>query len=113
MRGTVRSTDPKTVSAAHRAWLCCTQFARAQGLCSAAGSRTPHTCSDSAQVGNLKEICPGIELVQGDLLSDNGWDDAAKGCKFVVHMASPFFFGAHMGAARCPAAQRMTSWPLS
>ena len=31
-----------------------------------------------------------IELVEADLGSDNGWDDAVKGVDFVQHVASPF-----------------------
>ncbi|MDA5093235.1 aldehyde reductase [Aliiroseovarius sp. KMU-50] len=31
-----------------------------------------------------------LTIVELDLTSDRGWDDAAKGCDFVMHMASPF-----------------------
>ncbi|EGC29048.1 hypothetical protein DICPUDRAFT_51509 [Dictyostelium purpureum] len=31
-----------------------------------------------------------IEFVEADLLSDNGWGDAVKGCKYILHVASPF-----------------------
>ncbi|EGC29045.1 hypothetical protein DICPUDRAFT_159425 [Dictyostelium purpureum] len=31
-----------------------------------------------------------IEFVEADLLSDNGWSDAVKGCKYILHVASPF-----------------------
>jgi nucleoside-diphosphate-sugar epimerase len=30
-----------------------------------------------------------FELVAADLMSDGGWDDAVRGCRFVLHMASP------------------------
>ena len=30
-----------------------------------------------------------LELVAADLLSDDGWDDAVKGCQYVLHVASP------------------------
>lgn len=30
-----------------------------------------------------------FELVAADLMSDVGWDDAVRGCRFVLHMASP------------------------
>ena len=30
-----------------------------------------------------------LELVAADLMSDAGWDDAVRGCRFVLHMASP------------------------
>lgn len=34
---------------------------------------------------------PGrVELVEADLLSDSGWDDAMSGCHGVLHLASPF-----------------------
>jgi nucleoside-diphosphate-sugar epimerase len=32
----------------------------------------------------------GIEFVAADLTRDNGWDDAVKGCRYVLHVASPF-----------------------
>ena len=31
-----------------------------------------------------------LSFADADLLSDEGWDDAMKGCTFVVHVASPF-----------------------
>ncbi|EGC29044.1 hypothetical protein DICPUDRAFT_84906 [Dictyostelium purpureum] len=31
-----------------------------------------------------------IEFVEADLSSDNGWGDAVKGCKYILHVASPF-----------------------
>ncbi|NDV88016.1 NAD-dependent epimerase/dehydratase family protein [Aurantimonas aggregata] len=31
-----------------------------------------------------------LEIIEADLLSDAGWAEAAAGCRFVVHMASPF-----------------------
>lgn len=38
------------------------------------------------------EIDPkdNLEFCALDLLSDDGWDDAMKGCEFVMHVASPF-----------------------
>ena len=38
------------------------------------------------------EIDPkdNLEFCELDLLSDNGWNDAMKGCEFVMHVASPF-----------------------
>lgn len=30
-----------------------------------------------------------FELVAADLMSDDGWDAAVRGCRFVLHMASP------------------------
>ena len=34
-----------------------------------------------------------LEVVAADLLSDHGWDDAVKGCQYVLHVASPFVVG--------------------
>lgn len=31
-----------------------------------------------------------LTFAEADLLSDKGWAEAAQGCRFVVHMASPF-----------------------
>ena len=33
-----------------------------------------------------------LSFVVLDLLKDDGWDDAAKGCKYTIHVASPFPF---------------------
>ena len=35
-----------------------------------------------------------LAFVQADLLSDTGWPDAAHGCDYVLHIASPFPFEA-------------------
>lgn len=32
----------------------------------------------------------GLELVEADLTRDEGWQGAAEGCRYVLHMASPF-----------------------
>lgn len=52
------------------------------------------TLSKSAQVIEAikKEVEPkdNLEFCELDLLSDDGWDDAVKGCAFVMHVASPF-----------------------
>ena len=39
-----------------------------------------------------KEVDPkdNLEFCELNLLNDKGWDDAAKGCDFVMHVASPF-----------------------
>lgn len=34
-----------------------------------------------------------LELVEADLLADAGWDDAMAGCRYVLHVASPFPLG--------------------
>jgi nucleoside-diphosphate-sugar epimerase len=31
----------------------------------------------------------GLDLVEADLTRDDGWDDAVRGCKYVLHVASP------------------------
>lgn len=40
-----------------------------------------------------KEVDPtgSLEFCELDLLKDDGWDDANKGCKYVMHVASPFY----------------------
>ncbi|UYV78182.1 hypothetical protein LAZ67_16000386, partial [Cordylochernes scorpioides] len=38
----------------------------------------------------LTELFPSLELVAADLIKDDGWVDAVKGCKSVIHVASPF-----------------------
>lgn len=32
----------------------------------------------------------GVEVVQADLIADDGWDAAVAGCEYVLHVASPF-----------------------
>ena len=31
-----------------------------------------------------------LSFVELDLLKDEGWNEAAKGCKYIIHVASPF-----------------------
>jgi dihydroflavonol-4-reductase len=31
-----------------------------------------------------------LEFVEADLLQDEGWEEAAAGCRYVIHIASPF-----------------------
>jgi len=31
-----------------------------------------------------------LSFVELDLLKDDGWNEAAKGCKYIMHVASPF-----------------------
>ena len=31
-----------------------------------------------------------LSFVELDLLQDDGWDIAARGCKYIMHVASPF-----------------------
>lgn len=34
-----------------------------------------------------------LNFVEADLLQDAGWDEAARGCDYVLHVASPFIVG--------------------
>lgn len=40
----------------------------------------------------IAKVAPAgrLSFVEADLLSDKGWDEAMKGCTFVMHVASPF-----------------------
>jgi nucleoside-diphosphate-sugar epimerase len=42
--------------------------------------------------GNGK-IGDRLEFALADLLSDDGWDDAVRGCRYVLHVASPLGLG--------------------
>ena len=41
--------------------------------------------------GIKKEVDPNekIEFIELDLLKDDGWEDAVKGCEYILHVASP------------------------
>lgn len=45
---------------------------------------------NSKRATKLKELCPGIDLVTGELLKDDGWKEAFEGVDCLLHMASPF-----------------------
>ena len=45
--------------------------------------QTKETISKHAPIDNLS-------FVELDLLKDDGWNEAAQGCKYVMHVASPF-----------------------
>ena len=49
-----------------------------------AAARIHSTLSRQTPIGGR------LELVQADLLRDEGWDDAVRGCRGVLHVASPF-----------------------
>ncbi len=53
-----------------------------------------HRMPPIPQVGHLSALCPGLELVAADLLSDEGWDAACAGVTYMHHIASPFPLGA-------------------
>lgn len=64
----------------------CASALRAQGyrVRGTVRSRAPAT------VSHLTALVPGLELVEADLLKDDGWASAVDGCDFVMHIASPF-----------------------
>ena len=44
-------------------------------------------------ISDLKEHLKkdiSIEIFEADLLKDDGWDDAIKGCDAIIHVAGPF-----------------------
>jgi nucleoside-diphosphate-sugar epimerase len=45
--------------------------------------QTKETISKHAPIDNLS-------FVELDLLKDDGWNEAAQGCKYVMHIAFPF-----------------------
>ena len=45
--------------------------------------QTKETISKDARIDNLS-------FVELDLLKDDGWNKAAQGCKYILHIASPF-----------------------
>ena len=47
--------------------------------------QTKETISKHAPIDNLS-------FVELDLLNDDGWNEAAQGCKYIMHLASPFPF---------------------
>jgi nucleoside-diphosphate-sugar epimerase len=64
----------------------------------AAGYRVRTTLRSMARESEVRRIVrnggtePGemLSFVEADLLSDNDWDRATKGCEYVLHLASPF-----------------------
>jgi nucleoside-diphosphate-sugar epimerase len=51
---------------------------------------TVRSLSNRAKVEHLSTMAPGVELVEADLTSDDGWDSAVAGATYVLHVASPF-----------------------
>jgi dihydroflavonol-4-reductase len=51
-------------------------------------SKAESTRSALAEVASVDKL----SFVEADLLSDDGWDEAVRGCTFVLHVASPFVF---------------------
>lgn len=52
---------------------------------------TVRKLSNVNQIDEMNEFLPGVELVEANLLSEEGWKEAAEGCKWVFHVASPQF----------------------
>ena len=46
-----------------------------------------------------------LSLVAADLLGDDGWDRAADGCDYVLHVASPMGYGSSQGQDLVPPAR--------
>ncbi|WP_131537082.1 SDR family oxidoreductase [Pedobacter nototheniae] len=40
------------------------------------------------QIGGINDFA-NLSFIETDLTSDNNWDEAVKGCKYVLHIASP------------------------
>jgi nucleoside-diphosphate-sugar epimerase len=55
---------------------------------------TVRSLANESKVAHLRDLCPGsnfmIELVEADLNSEKGWNEAVAGCTFIQHVASPF-----------------------
>lgn len=55
---------------------------------------TVRSLKNEAKIKPLLNLCPDakfpLELVEADLTKDEGWEEAAKGCRYCIHVASPF-----------------------
>lgn len=55
---------------------------------------TVRSLQNENKVKHLRDLCPGsrfqMELVEADLTSDDGWDQAVRDCDYILHVASPF-----------------------
>jgi len=51
---------------------------------------TVRSLNDTAKVEHLHAQFPGIELREAELVDDGVFEDIFRGCKFVIHTASPF-----------------------
>jgi len=55
---------------------------------------TVRSLSNESKLAHLRDLCPSskhkIELVEADLNSSAGWNEAVQGTTFVMHLASPF-----------------------
>ncbi|GHO50653.1 NAD-dependent epimerase/dehydratase family protein [Ktedonospora formicarum] len=50
---------------------------------------TVRSFNDQEKIHTMHELLPGVEFVEADLRSSDGWEKATKGCKWVFHVASP------------------------
>lgn len=55
-------------------------------------ARDPAKAKDAIKraVGRAGVEAGDVEIVAADLLRDDGWDAAAQGCRYLLHVASPF-----------------------
>lgn len=55
---------------------------------------TVRSLANEKKVKHLRNLCEGakheLELVEADLVSEKGWDEAVKDVTFILHVASPF-----------------------
>jgi len=55
---------------------------------------TVRSLADGRKTEHLRRMAESLggalELVEADLSADRGWSEAAKGCTYVLHVASPF-----------------------
>ena len=66
-----------------------------------AGYRVRTTVRSLRQTGDVTAMLArdglsdgdAVEFVEADLMSDAGWAEAVRDCRFVLHVASPFFVG--------------------
>lgn len=61
------------------------------------GYRVRTTVRSSAKAAEVHDLITAagqdpaqVEVVQADLMSDDGWSDAVADCRYVLHVASPF-----------------------
>ncbi len=61
------------------------------------GYKVRGTVRNNKNLGHLQEFknkfAEKFEIVNADLLVENSFDEAVKGCEIVIHTASPFFVG--------------------
>jgi len=50
---------------------------------------TVRSTKDPKRLEYLTKLCPGVEFFEADLLKSGSFDEAAKGCDVVIHVASP------------------------